>query len=771
MALDRTQHQSTDEMRRALELSLEPTRPPTQVPGYKLQRFLGSGAFGQVWSGSNLKTGRRVAIKFYTGRSASDVKLLSSEVEKLVALAADRYVVQLLDVGWDADPPYYVMDFIEHGSLEERLKESSTLPVSEAVELFQELVNGMMHLHDRGILHCDLKPGNVLLDQDGKPRVADFGQSRLSSDETAALGTLFYMAPEQASLDAAPDARWDVYGLGALLYSMLTGQPPYYSADLAARVDSKQEIGARLETYRHGLLNAPKPTDHRLLSGVDRALAEIIDRCIAVDPHRRFSNVQSVMLALRQRELAKARRPLMILGLLGPLLLVGVMSSFGWFAFRKAVDRTQTEITSTSVESNKYAAKLAARSAAEQIDEYFRVVYQLTQDEGSFLPAFDRVIDDPALLESRRSLADPHTNSRDNVEPIEAIGLLRAEFRDNDLRKTLQPFLEERLFNATRDYPPAASWFVCDRYGNQIASAFRKDNKTLGNNYAYRTYFTGLPTDLKTDLDGRVQYDVSEAIEDRQIIDRPHLSASFISEQSNKWKIAFSAPIVRRGKVAGIVAVTVDLGNLIEFENFNTHYAMMVDTREGDNRGVVLEHPLFPVVLTDYGTIPDELIRCRVELDNLVNSKHLFLDPVGATHLGQAASYDRPSIVAKAPVTMEIRRPHGSQAGEGSSDPGTSPPQRRNTGLVVFAVEEHASIVAPAIDLSRQLGRMALIAAFVLFGLTTGMWLFVKRMLQESRQRLERAFSPTIDSTAIQDVETIADAVESQTTNVHPADQ
>src|SRR6266478_4472739 len=199
MISDLTPVQEADEQRRSENLSMRPLRPPTQVPGYEPECFLGRGAFGEVWVAVDRNTGRRVAIKFYTQRGGLDWSLLSREVEKLAFLFNDRYVVQLIEVGWDANPPYYVMEYLERGSLEDLLQ-GCPIPVDAALPLFREVAVGLVHAHGRGILHCDLKPANILLDQDGKPRLADFGQARLTNDHSPALGTLFYMAPEQANL-------------------------------------------------------------------------------------------------------------------------------------------------------------------------------------------------------------------------------------------------------------------------------------------------------------------------------------------------------------------------------------------------------------------------------------------------------------------------------------------------------------------------------------------------------------------------------------------
>src|SRR5207302_1041294 len=179
--------------------------------------------------------------------------------------------------------------------------------------------------HGSGILHCDLKPANVLFDNDFEPRLCDFGQSRLSDEQNPALGTLYYMAPEQADLRAVPDARWDVYALGAVMYRVLTGAPPYHSDAAAAAVRQGGSLEDRLARYREWLRRSPRPAAHRKVPGVDRGLAEVIDRCLAVDPRKRYANVQAVLTALNERALRRARRPLLVLGVAGPLVLLSVM--------------------------------------------------------------------------------------------------------------------------------------------------------------------------------------------------------------------------------------------------------------------------------------------------------------------------------------------------------------------------------------------------------------------------------------------------------------
>jgi hypothetical protein len=724
---DQTQHQSDEELQQAQRMSLKPTSAPGLVPGYSVRQFLGSGAFGEVWSGVDRKTGRQVAIKFYTRRSSLDLTLLSREVEKLAALSADRYVVQLLDVGWDAEPPYYVMDFITSGSLEDELSRDPRISVEKAVDIFRECAVGLVHLHGKGILHCDLKPGNILLDQDHKPRLADFGQSRLSHEQSPSLGTLFYMAPEQANLQATPDARWDVYALGALLYRMLTGYPPYRDEALVEQLESASGIDERLASYRQALAQSPPPNGHRRVPGVDRMLAEIIDRCIAVDPDKRFRSVHSVLLALRQRDHAHARRPLMIVGILGPVLLLAGMSIFGWNFYRHAVAQTNQAVMDKAIESNRWAAQLAARSAGEQIDNYFWAVERMAADP-EIIQSVSQLLSDSELTELRRQISDPNRNT----DP--SLAATRKRFVDHAVRKDLQALLEQKVKEPLN--PLVSSWFICDRWGNQLAADFTDTvtGQTIGLNYAWRSYFNA-DVDDSLSNDSPSRYLVAENPDDRIHIDLSHLSGVFRSQGTATWKIAFSTPLIIDGQFAGIVALTTTMGNFIEFENQKAQYAMMVDARPGKFRGVILEHPkLRALSLTDPNSKLDDY---RIDVDRFENKGALMRDPLVDEHEGDNA----PRWVA---AMADIKRT--------SRNRDDMPDRARMTGLAVISAQAHGEVIEPVRSLERQLSRLALGSLGFILAVVGLLVFMLSRTFRQARRRVVGGFAPATDSALARDV-------------------
>ena len=374
MSSDYTQQQTLGELQKAELLSTQATVPPAEVPGYRIEKLLGQGAFGQVWLGRDLNTGRQVAIKFYLHRGGVNWSLLSREVKHLVNMSTGRHIVQVLGVGWEAEPPYYVMEYLENGSIEDLVRSRGVLGVSEAVALFREIAEGLNYAHGKGVLHCDLKPANVLLDHDWRPRLADFGQSRMSHEQEPSLGTLFFMAPEQADLTASVDAKWDVYALGAILYTMLVGTPPHRTPEMIDGLDTASSLLERLKRYRDTIYDSPPPKLHYRCRGVDKQLCLMIDQCLAKRPEARFSNVQQVLQSLQRRDSQKLNRPLYLLGIVAPILLSVLMMMFSIRSIGVAKQNSLEAVHDWSLKSNRFAAMFAARTLESEFGKLFRVV-------------------------------------------------------------------------------------------------------------------------------------------------------------------------------------------------------------------------------------------------------------------------------------------------------------------------------------------------------------------------------------------------------------
>ena len=174
------------------------------------------------------------------------------------------------------------MKFIEGGQLDEVVRREP-MPIRQAAELIAKVARTVHYAHEHGILHRDIKPGNILLDKNGEPHLADFGLARLVETESTLtrtkdlMGTPSYMAPEQAVGNNAQITRaTDVYGLGAVLYQLLTGHPPFAG-------------GTTYETIK--LLLDTEPRQPRLLNPkIDRDLSTICLKCLEKDPKRRYSS-------------------------------------------------------------------------------------------------------------------------------------------------------------------------------------------------------------------------------------------------------------------------------------------------------------------------------------------------------------------------------------------------------------------------------------------------------------------------------------------------
>ncbi|MFQ5415400.1 MAG: serine/threonine-protein kinase, partial [Phycisphaerae bacterium] len=322
----RTLIQSQDLVRESLQRSVpdasgqDPDAPA--VPGYVLRELIGEGAYGQVWRAWQLRTRKEVAVKVFTQTSGLDWIFLQREVERLTRLDRHPHIVTLLDANLTGDPPFYAMDLIEGGSLQQFVNPDHTASKKRVVRWMEQLCEAMQYVHAKGLLHCDLKPANILIDGQDNVRVCDFGQSRVFTDTGTSFGTLFYMAPEQATLateDRAvhPDVRWDIYALGATLHAVLAGHAPRATAQNIAKLDAASTLDERLETYRRLCRTDPpwtpvgnsgnnadprrhQPEPTRKNSGdpaarVDRELAAVVGMCLATVPVDRYKTMAGVL--------------------------------------------------------------------------------------------------------------------------------------------------------------------------------------------------------------------------------------------------------------------------------------------------------------------------------------------------------------------------------------------------------------------------------------------------------------------------------------------
>lgn len=299
-----TEIQSPDGLNLSVDLSIP--KHVTQheaapdVAGYVLTARLGEGAYGQVWRAWQIRTRKEVAVKVFKQHSGLDWIFLQREVERLLRLDRHPHVVTLLDAGLESDPPFYVVDLLTGGSLDQFVDPQQAAPPARAMAWTRQMCDALGYVHNKGLIHCDLKPANVLIDEQDRVRVVDFGQSRVFTESAASLGTLFYMAPEQAVVTELgkpvhPDVRWDVYALGATLFSMLTGRVPYATAANREALEQAGSLDKRLERYRAmigGRSVAQDDVELRTRAGVE--LAAVVAKCMAVRPEDRYASMAEV---------------------------------------------------------------------------------------------------------------------------------------------------------------------------------------------------------------------------------------------------------------------------------------------------------------------------------------------------------------------------------------------------------------------------------------------------------------------------------------------
>jgi serine/threonine-protein kinase len=356
-----------------------PPKTLPQIAGYEVQSLIGHGGMGVVYKARHLKLDRIVALKMLRGGDLATARELASLVREAQSIAGLRHahIVQVHDFGEHEGLPYFTMEYVDGGSLARKL-EAKPMPARDAAALVATLADAVDAAHRGGVVHRDLKPSNILLCGDGVPKISDFGLARRATTDSgetlavAGVGTPSYMAPEQAV--GAPEAfepSVDLYALGAVLYELLTGRPPF-----------KGESSA--ETQRQVVSEEPVAPS-RLNARVPRDLETICLKCLQKTPARRYATARELADDLgrflrgepiKARPIGPAERlskwvrrsPARAVAWLGAIVALGaILGAVLWtVSQRAAIERAVSDDLTEAVRFEKAADWRAARNTLER---------------------------------------------------------------------------------------------------------------------------------------------------------------------------------------------------------------------------------------------------------------------------------------------------------------------------------------------------------------------------------------------------------------------
>ena len=256
---------------------------------YEILRTIGQGGMAEVYLAHDILLDRNVAIKMLRDQFAADKALLEQfrREAKSAARLEHPYIINIYDVVSEGDKEYIVMEYAEGITLKEYLQ-NNKLSLNAVLEIGVRLADALQHAHSRNIVHCDIKPQNILVDKYLNPKITDFGIAKMVSNQTmiytpTVMGSVHYLSPEQAT-GGHVTASSDVYSLGVVLFEMLTGKVPF---------DGKTAVSIAM---MHAEKQVPPLSDY--LNEVPAGLQEILDTALAKDPAKRYHNAGSLRRAL-----------------------------------------------------------------------------------------------------------------------------------------------------------------------------------------------------------------------------------------------------------------------------------------------------------------------------------------------------------------------------------------------------------------------------------------------------------------------------------------
>lgn len=267
----------------------------TTLGRYEVVKELGRGAMGIVYLGRDPKINRQVAIKTLRFTEETDEEQIKSVKERFFREAESAgnlthpNIIRIFDAGEDQDVAYIAMELLEGDDLKKYAEKSNGVPLSKALEIIIQVAFGLDYAHKQGVVHRDIKPGNIFMLKDGSLRITDFGIARIqASSKTATgavLGTPAYMSPEQVN-GKKVDGRADIFSLGVTMYELLTGEKPFSAETIAALL------------YR--IANVDQTDPRELNSKLPAALIPILSKALAKDPAARYQTAGELGTELRE---------------------------------------------------------------------------------------------------------------------------------------------------------------------------------------------------------------------------------------------------------------------------------------------------------------------------------------------------------------------------------------------------------------------------------------------------------------------------------------
>ena len=296
---------------------LEGDKPVRQIPGFQVIERIGAGAMATVFKAKQLSLNRTVAIKILPRHLSHNQEFVERFYKEGQAAAKLNHnnLVQAIDVGEANGYHYFVMEYIEGESIHEQMARGKKYTEKESLEIIIQVCQALAHAHERGLIHRDIKPKNIMITPEGVIKLADLGLAREIADMRAAdseagraYGTPYYIAPEQIRGERDIDDRIDIYSLGATAYHMVTGRVPFEGPNPSAIMHKhlKQEL---------------VPPDH-INTKLSAGIAEVIEMMMAKNRDARYKNAKDVLMDLEC--IAKGQPPLLARERLNSNLLSGL---------------------------------------------------------------------------------------------------------------------------------------------------------------------------------------------------------------------------------------------------------------------------------------------------------------------------------------------------------------------------------------------------------------------------------------------------------------